>query len=65
MNKITAMTPNKPAKAVRLNASCPYCAETTLDEISVSLTGKEPELIKSLSVVASFSVKRPWIIQSP
>ena len=50
---------------VACSASAPYCADTTFELISVSFTGRDPELISEARVEASFSVKLPSIIQSP
>ena len=65
MNTITKAIPTAPAMAVFCKASCPNCAETTLLEISVSFTGREPELIRLARVLASVSVKLPEMTQSP
>ena len=53
-----------PALAVLINESCPKLALTDLEDISVNLVGKLPELIKSTKLDTSSVVNVPWIITS-
>ena len=53
------MIPINPALAVSSNEFSPNEAETVLDEISLNLVGKEPELIKLTNSSTSSNVKLP------
>ena len=57
-------TPIIPALAVNSNESAPNDASTVLDDISVNLVGRLPELIKVTKFSTSSSVKLPVIITS-
>ena len=61
---IISKTPIIPAVAVFSNDSEPNEAETIFDDNSLILTGRLPELIKSVKFSTSSSVKFPCIITS-